>query len=143
MKVKDVMTKNPKTVNASDTVLEAVKCMQQKNCGFVPVSDNDKLVGMITDRDVTIHLTADKKDPEKTRVEDVMTKKVLYCFEEDTLEDILHNFGEQQIHRLPVMNSSKRLVGVITLGDIARAAKNDAKLYELIGKAKEQICKAA
>lgn len=142
MKIKEIMTKNPKIVNADAPIIEAVKLMQEKNCGCIPVEDNDKFVGMITDRDIVVRTLAHKQDPEKAKVKDAMTSKKLYCYEDDNVEDILKNFGEQKIYRLPVMNTSKRMVGIVTLGDIAKAAKNDHKLHELIGLAKVQISNA-
>lgn len=143
MLAKDVMSKSPKFIATNTTITEAAKIMAERNFGILPVSENDKVVGMITDRDITIRVTAKSKDPKQTQAKDVMTKKVLYCYDTDTLEAVLKSFGELQIHRMPVMDKNKRLVGEITLGDIARIASQDKKLYELIGKTKELISKAA
>lgn len=139
-KVKEVMTKKPTYIKVDTTIDEAAKLMAANDFGILPVSENDKLVGMITDRDITIRVTAKDKDPAKTKAKDVMTEKVLYCFEDDTLEDVLKSFGELQIYRMPVMNANKRLVGEITLGDIAKASKNDDELHTLIGEIKQRIC---
>lgn len=138
---KDVMSKNPKHVPSDKSVLDAAKIMADQDLGILPVSENDKLVGMLTDRDITVRVIAKNKDPNQTKTKDVMTDRVLYCFETDSIENVLDSFGKQQINRMPVMNKDKRFVGEITLGDIARAAENDAELHELIGRTKELISK--
>jgi len=138
-KVSDVMTKNPQTLTSDSTVADAAKLMWNGNFGCVPIEENDRLIGVITDRDITTQVTAQDKDPNTVTVKEVMSQKVLYCNENDTLEEILLNLGEQQIHRLPVMNDSKRLVGEIALADIATSASIDSGLYQLIGKTIAQI----
>lgn len=139
MQVKEVMTTNPKVIHATSSVQEAAKLMADNDFGCIPVEENDKLVGMLSDRDITLRVVATNKDPKTTKAQDAMTKKVLYCFEDDSIESVLDSFGKQKIHRMPVMNRDKRLVGEIALADIARIARNDAKIYELIGKTKELI----
>jgi len=143
MLVKDIMVKTPKIIDAGTSIFEAAKLMADQNVGFLPVQANDKIIGMLTDRDITLRVVATSKDAKKTKAQDVMSKSLFYCYENDTLESVLDTFGKKQIHRMPVMNANKKLVGEISLGDIARAAKKDEKLYALIGKAKELICKAA
>lgn len=139
MQVKEVMTTNPKVIHATSSVQEAAKLMADNDFGCIPVEENDKLVGMLSDRDITLRVVATNKDPKTTKAQDAMTKKVLYCFEDDSIESVLDSFAKQKIHRMPVMNHDKRLVGEIALADIARAAREDAKIYMLIGKTKEAI----
>jgi CBS domain-containing protein len=141
MQVKEIMTKNPKVIKANEYVADAAKLMSEHNFGCLPVEDNDKLVGMLTDRDITVRVVATNKDPKQTKAQDVMSKDVFYCYETDSLESVLDNFGKNQVNRMPVMNSEKRLVGEIAFADIARIAKNDDNLYTLIGKTKELISK--
>jgi CBS domain-containing protein len=88
----------------------------------LPVGEDDRLVGMITDRDIAIRAVA-KDLPPDTAVREVMTKEVLYCFEDEALEHVADNMGEQQVRRLPVLNREKRLVGILSLGDLANVAK--------------------
>lgn len=139
MQVKEVMTSKAKTIKDDQTVLDAAKLMKQYDFGCIPVEGGDKLVGMLTDRDITLRLVAGGKDAKSAKVKDVMSAKVLYCYETDTLEKVLEMFGQLQIHRMPVLNSAKRFVGEISVADIARAAGQNPKLHALIGKTIEQI----
>ena len=141
MQVKEIMTKGPKVIKSDACVTDAAKLMSDHNFGCLPVEENDKLIGMLTDRDITLRVVAENKDPKATKTKDVMSEKVFYCYENDTIENVLDSFGKQQINRMPVMNENKRLVGEISLGDIAKAAKNDANLQGLVGKTKELISK--
>lgn len=120
MRVADVMTKNVHVVNPDDTVAAVARHMADNDIGFLPVGDHDRLVGMITDRDIVVRCVADGRDG-STRVSDVMTTDVKYCFDDEELSDVAHNMGDQQIRRLPVVNRAKRLVGVVSLADAARS----------------------
>ncbi|MCA1494708.1 CBS domain-containing protein [Ensifer sp. NBAIM29] len=120
MRVADVMTKNVHVVNPDDTVAAVARHMADNDIGFLPVGDHDRLVGMITDRDIVVRCVADGRDA-NTRVSDVMTTDVKYCFDDEELSDVAHNMGDQQIRRLPVVNRAKRLVGVVSLADAARS----------------------
>jgi len=92
----------------------------------MPVGDNDRLVGMITDRDIAIRAVAEGKGPD-TPVRDVMsTEQVLYCFEDEDLAQVAKNMGEQQVRRLPVVNREKRLVGIVSLADVAQSEARSA-----------------
>jgi CBS domain-containing protein len=95
------------------------KIMSDVHAGFLPVQDNDRLVGMITDRDIAVRAVAAGKGPD-TPVREIMTKDVKYCFEDEELDHVAHNMGELRVRRLPVMSRQKRLVGVVSLGDLAR-----------------------
>ncbi|OHV81858.1 CBS domain-containing protein [Ensifer sp. LCM 4579] len=120
MRVADVMTKNVHVVNPDDTVAAVARHMADNDIGFLPVGDHDRLVGMITDRDIVVRCVADGRDG-NTRISDVMTTDVKYCFDDEELSDVAHNMGDQQIRRLPVVNRAKRLVGVVSLADAARS----------------------
>lgn len=124
MKVKDIMSENPTYIAPSTTLKEAAKKMESLDCGFLVIGDDqkDKLCGVVTDRDITIRAVAKGLDPETTKVEDVQTEKVLYCFEGDSVEDTADNMHDNQVYRLIVLNNAdeKRLRGVVTLGDIVR-----------------------
>lgn len=118
MKVSDIMTSGVRIVNPTQTIREAAQIMAEIDAGIVPVGENDRLVGMITDRDMAVRALADGHGPE-TRIGDIMTGEVKYCFEDEDTEDIAGNMGDQQIRRIPVLNRDKRLVGILSLGDIA------------------------
>jgi CBS domain-containing protein len=100
------------------TVEEIARLMCDADIGCLPVRDNDRLVGMVTDRDIAVRAIGCGKGPD-TRVREVMSAEVKYCFEDEDLEDVAQNMGEQQIRRLPVLDRGKRLVGVLALGDVA------------------------
>lgn len=118
MKVSEAMTRNVRVARPGQTIREAAAMMAEIDAGVLPVGDNDRLVGMITDRDIAVRAVAQGMGP-SARVEDVMTSEVRYCFEDEDTTDVLANLGEQQIRRLPVVNRDKRLVGILSLGDLA------------------------
>ena len=124
MKVCDAMTPDVQLCTPSDTLKDAAEAMMALNVGLLPVTDNDRLVGMITDRDIAIRGVAMGLGPESL-VRDVMSGDVKYCFEDQDLEEVTRNMGDIQVRRLPVLDREKRLVGIIALGDIARARPAD------------------
>jgi CBS domain-containing protein len=118
MQVKDVMTTNVELASPTQTIRQAALLMGKIDCGALPVADKDSLVGMITDRDIAIRAVAAGKGP-KTLVKEIMSAEVLYCYEDQTLEEVADNLGDVKVRRLPVMNREKRLVGILSLGDMA------------------------
>jgi CBS domain-containing protein len=134
MKVKEVMHPKAKVININHTVEEAAKLMEHQDCGSIPVENNEKMVGMITDRDIVIRVVAHGKDPRSTKVRDIMSEGINYCFEEDDIKVASKKMTSRQHRRLPVVNKDKKLVGMVSLGDIANKA-NDAKLsHEILAK---------
>ena len=121
MQVKDAMTTNVELASPTHTLRQAALLMGKTDCGALPVADKDSLVGMITDRDIAIRAVAAGKGP-RTLVKEIMSAEVLYCFEDQTLEEVAENLGDIKVRRLPVMSRDKRLVGILSLGDMARAA---------------------
>jgi CBS domain-containing protein len=119
MKVREVMTRNPRFTTPSHTIQEAAQTMAEIGAGVLPVGDNYRLMGMITDRDIAIYGVALGKGP-NTPVGQVMTPEVKFCFEDDELDDVTQKMGNLQVRRLPVLNRDKVLVGIISLGDLAR-----------------------
>jgi CBS domain-containing protein len=119
MQVKDAMTTDVELASPTQTIRQAALLMGKADCGALPVADKDSLVGMITDRDIAVRAVAAGKGP-KTLVKDIMSAEVLYCYEDQTLEEVADNLGDQKVRRLPVMNREKRLVGILSLGDLAR-----------------------
>ena len=96
------------------------------DAGVLPVGENDRLVGMLTDRDITIRAVAKGKAPDRTKVRDVMSPEIKYIYEDESVEDAAENMGTLQIRRLPVLNREKRLVGIVSLGDLALKKKAKA-----------------
>jgi CBS domain-containing protein len=120
-RVADAMTRQVRVANPEDTVEQAVRLMQEEDVGALPVGEGDRLVGMVTDRDVTLRVVAEGRDPARTKVREVMTADVHYVFEDEDLSQVADNMAEQQVRRLPVVNRDKRLVGVLSLGDLTNA----------------------
>jgi CBS domain-containing protein len=118
MKVSDVMTRDVCMIRADQDVREAARMMSEFDVGALPVYEGDRLVGMITDRDITIRGVAEGIGPD-AKVRELMTEQVKYCFEDENLDQVCTNMGEIQMRRLPVMNREKRLVGIVALGDLA------------------------
>ena len=124
MKVRDAMTTEVQLCTPDDTLRDAAEAMAALNCGLLPVTDSERLVGMISDRDIAIRGVAMGRGPD-ARVADVMTADVKYCFEDQDIGEVTANMGDIQVRRLPVLNRKKQLVGIIALGDIARAQAGD------------------
>jgi CBS domain-containing protein len=112
------MSRDVHVASPDDTIRHAASEMKAIDAGVLPVGENDKLVGMITDRDIAVRGVAEGKGPE-AKVREVMTAEVLYCFEDDDVAHIAANMAQQQVRRLPVVNRDKRLVGIVSLGDLA------------------------
>lgn len=118
MQVSEAMSSDVKIANPNQPIREAARLMAEIDAGVLPVGENDKLVGMITDRDIAVRAVAADKGP-ATPIREVMSKDVKYCFEDDDLDDIAQNMADIKVRRLPVLNHEKRLVGILSLGDIA------------------------
>jgi len=120
MQVKDAMTQDVEMASPTQTIRQAALLMAKLDAGALPVADKDHLVGMITDRDIAVRAIASGKGP-KTLVREVMSQEVKYCFEDEDLDHVAKNMAEIKVRRLPVMNREKRLVGILSLGDLALA----------------------
>jgi len=117
--VADVMTRDVRTMKPNDTVVDAARCMDQMNVGVIPVCDGDKLVGMVTDRDIVVRGLAKQGEVQSMKLADVMSGHVRCAREDDDVDRVLSEMAEAQIRRLPVVDSNQHLVGIVTLGDIA------------------------
>lgn len=133
MKVRDVMSHDVNVASPSDSLQHAAARMAELDVGVLPVGEGDKLVGVITDRDIAVRGVACACDPKATKVRDVMSAEVRYCFDDETVEHIAQNMADQQIRRLPVVNRDKRLVGIVSLGDLATQLKSKAPGFALRG----------
>jgi CBS domain-containing protein len=126
MRVSEAMTREVRVANPGQSIRDVAKIMAEIDAGAMPVGDNDRLVGMITDRDIAIRAVALGKGPD-TPVREVMsTEQVLYCYEDEELDHVAKNMSQQQVRRLPVVNRDKRLVGIVSLGNIAQSEVRSA-----------------
>jgi len=119
MEIREIMTLDVEMVRPDVSLQEAAQKMKALDIGLIPVCDGEKLKGMLTDRDITIRATAEGLDPTTTEVADVMTTEVAYCFEDQDVEEAAGIMEAKQIRRMPVLDRNKRLVGIISLGDLA------------------------
>jgi CBS domain-containing protein len=118
MKVSDCMTRDVRISAPQQTIRDAAKLMAELDVGILPVGENDRLIGMVTDRDIAIRGVARGCSPDAP-VREVMTDDVKYCFMDQSIEEVSHNMGDIQVRRLPVVDRNKRLVGIVSLSDIA------------------------
>jgi CBS domain-containing protein len=112
------MTRTVRVASPEQSIRDAAMLMAELDAGVLPVGENDRLVGMITDRDIAIRAVAQGRGPD-VPIREVMTPEVRYCFEDEDVEDVAQNMADIQVRRLPVMDRNKRLVGIISIGDIA------------------------
>lgn len=133
MQVRDVMTRRPHYLSADATIREAAELMRKNNSGFEPLARGDRIIGTLTDRDITIRAVAEGKSAED-KATSIATDRVLYTYEEDDVVDVLNNMQEQKVQRLVVLNNvnDKRFTGVVTVGDIADRCDDEAILHELV-----------
>lgn len=131
MQVKDIMSKHPDALSDDMTLKQAAEEMQKHDFGFLPVKHNGQIVGVVTDRDLVIRALAKGQDPNKTQLKDTMTNKILFCHEEDDLNTAAQMMCDKQIHRLAVYDKKNQFTGVISIGDIARKAKDNTLLAKL------------
>lgn len=124
MQVKQCMTREVRVVSPDDTIERAAQLMGQIDAGILPVGENDRLVGMITDRDIAIRGIAEGCGP-GAKVRDVMSPEVKYCFDDADTDEVLDNMAEIQVRRMPVVDHDKRLVGIVSIGDLAKKESRD------------------
>jgi CBS domain-containing protein len=118
MKVREAMTRDVRLVKPDQPISEAARLMAELDIGALPVEENDRLVGMITDRDIAVRAVAAGRGPD-TAVREIMSREIKYCFEDQSIDEVTQNMGELRIRRLPVLTRDKRLIGILSLGDLA------------------------
>ncbi len=123
MKILEIMTRDPELIDPDSSIRDAAKRMRDENIGALPVGENDRLIGMVTDRDIAVRGVAEDRTPESTTVRDVMSQKIFYCFEDDDVEDAARCMADNQVRRLPILNRDKRLTGIVALADIAQSGE--------------------
>ena len=136
-RISEVMTHDAKLVSPNDTLQHAAKLMKACDCGVLPVSEGDRLVGMITDRDIAVRCIADGKGPD-AKVREAMTDEVKYCFDDEDISHVCANMSEIQVRRLPVVDRNKRLVGIVSLSDLVRHSAGTAKALHGIARQSQQ-----
>jgi uncharacterized protein (DUF2267 family)/CBS domain-containing protein len=141
--IKDIETHHPETISPGASLLEAAQKMKKLDVGMLPVCDGEQLVGMLTDRDIAIRATAEGRDPRATTVQDIMSADVVSCYEDQDLAEAARVMEERQIRRVPVKDRSQRLVGIISLGDLAVRNRNDRLAGEVLERVSEHLPIAA
>ncbi|WPB77290.1 CBS domain-containing protein [Archangium violaceum] len=116
--IREVMSSDVEVINPNDTLRDAAEKMRSLNVGPLPVCDGQRILGMITDRDIVVRAIALGRDPNSTQVADAMSSGIEYCFDDDDVDDVLHKMKTKQIRRMIVVDRNKKLVGIVALGDI-------------------------
>lgn len=125
MQIKDIMTRDPVVAPPDATLRDAARTMRELDSGVLPIGEDDRLLGMLTDRDITVRATAEGKDPNATTVREVMSSEVVSCFEDEDERAAAAKMEEHQLRRLVVLDRAERLVGIISLGDLAIHTTDD------------------
>ncbi|MBK5260486.1 MAG: CBS domain-containing protein [Thermoanaerobaculia bacterium] len=136
--IREVMTANPRTVTDKDKVIDAARIMRDQDTGVVPVVNGKKIIGMVTDRDIVVRAVADGKNLSDVSVNDVMTRKVQTVKEDTPVSEVMNLMSREQIRRVPVVNASDELVGIVSIGDLATHTNQDGK----VGQTVENISEA-
>ena len=129
--IRDIMTSNPSTIEPDNSIVEAARIMKQQDAGVVPVTENGRLTGMVTDRDIAIRVVAEGKDPQSTTVQEVASKNLVTLDPEQDLDEALRLMAQHQVRRLPVVEEDGRLVGVVAQADVAREG-DDTKTGQVV-----------
>ena len=126
MNVSEVMSSDVRIASPDDTLQHAAQLMYDIDAGVLPVGEGDRLVGMVTDRDIAVRAVAEGRIPATCKVREIMSSDIKYVFDDESIEDAARSMGELQVRRLPVLNRAKRLVGIVSLGDVALRKKKVA-----------------
>jgi CBS domain-containing protein len=137
VQVQELMTANVTCVGPDATLRQAAQTMRDLDVGSLPVCDNERLTGIVTDRDIAIRAVAQSDDPAQCKVRDIMSEAIEYCFQDDNVEDATQLMKDKQIRRLAVLDHDKRLVGILALGDVATRARDDAEVGETLEEISE------
>src|SRR5437867_7269199 len=120
MKVREIMTSNVECISPSAGIKELAQKMKSLDVGFIPICENDRLVGTVTDRDIVIRGIAERGDISTVKARDIMTADIFYCFEDDDVKDVAERMRDKEVRRMLILNEAKRLVGVVSIGDISK-----------------------
>jgi CBS domain-containing protein len=128
MRVRDIMTTSVECVSPDDTVHDAARKMTEEDCGALPVTENDQLVGMITDRDIVTRAVAKGYDPDECYVREIMSTDVKYVRDDETTDTLAHTMSDLQVKRMPVVNKDHRIVGIVALCDVGQNSSTEASV---------------
>jgi CBS domain-containing protein len=132
MKLREIMTREVETITPDASLPDAAQKMKTLDIGALPVCDDNRMIGMITDRDITVRAVAEGQDPAAMCVGDVMSPDLVFCYDDQDVQEAAKLMEEKQIRRLPVMDRSKRLVGIVSLGDIAVRHYDEKLIHEVL-----------
>jgi CBS domain-containing protein len=139
MQIKEIMSRDVEVIHPNSMLQEAASKMKSLDVGSLPVCDNRKLLGILTDRDITVRAVAAGRDPKRTTVSDTMTPEIIYCFEDQGIEEAAKLMERHQIRRLPILDRSQQLVGIVSLGDLAIESGDE----QLSGEVLEEVSEPA
>jgi CBS domain-containing protein len=139
MKVRDISTPEPRCINPASTLMDAARTMKTLDVGMLPVCENDRLIGTITDRDIIVRAVAEGRNVAITTVREVMTPEIAYCFDDQNLSEAADVMERRQVRRLPVLNREKHLVGIVSIGDLAVRSHKE----KMAGHVLERVCEPA
>jgi CBS domain-containing protein len=137
MKIREIMTGNVECMSPQTDLMQVAHKMKSLDVGFIPICENDRLAGTVTDRDIVIRGLTSGRDINTCTARDVMTKEVFYCFEDDNVKDVAEQMREKEVRRMLILNQDKRLVGVVSIGDISKVEE------KVSGKVLHDITEAA
>jgi len=137
MQISEAMTPEVVSIAPGASLMEAARLMRGLDVGPLPVSDQGRLVGVVTDRDITVRATAEGRDPRTTEVREVMTPRVVFCQENDEVQKVARLMQDKQLRRLLVVDGERRLVGIVSLGDLVLHTGNDVLAGKTLGKVSE------
>jgi CBS domain-containing protein len=133
MKVSEIMTQKVECIDPDTPIAKAAEIMRERHIGFLPICDDDRLVGTLTDRDITIQSVAQGRDPRLAPVREIMAQQVFYCYEDDDINKVGSHMQEREVRRMLILSRQKRLVGVVSIGDIAKASGAKQLAGETLG----------
>ena len=136
-KVKDVMSTDCRWVDPDATAMEIANLMKNEDIGCVPVGEDDKLIGIVTDRDIVVRVLANGQNPAFVTAAEIMSPDIYYCFDDQDVDEVCNNMGDMQVRRMPVVERDKTLIGVVSLGDLAQEAS-----FPNVGQAEQGITAA-
>lgn len=137
MKIKDIMSRDVQVIHPDSVIQEAAGKMKTFDIGSLPVCDNRRLLGVLTDRDIAVRAVASGRDPGTTKVSDTMTPELIYCFEDENVKAAAKLMERHQIRRLPILDREKHLVGIVSLGDLALETGDDQMSGEVLEEISE------
>jgi len=137
MKIREIMTSNVECLAPEATLKEIAQEMKALDVGFIPVCENDRLVGTVTDRDIVVRAVAEGKDANTSKARDIMTHEIVYAFEDDDVKTVAGKMREKDVRRILILDKTKRLVGVVSIGDVAKVEE------KVSGKTLRDITEAA